>query len=117
MSNLRFTVHKEDVRGRGIRFWHGPTSYNFDSLIEWRAKHGDPYYTVDSAWRLAVFEVTYPEDWDESPDPYITEVHDEYYENWADAMADGNHILKEPRTIEGPDRAWEMDYYFNANKV
>jgi hypothetical protein len=117
MSNLRFTVHKEDVRGRGIRFWHGPTSYNFDSLIEWRAKHGDPYHTVDYAWHLAVFEQVWPDDTDDCDDVGLFRVHDEYYENWVDAMADGNYILKEPRSIEGPDRAWERDYYLNANKV
>jgi hypothetical protein len=117
MSDLRFTVRREDVSDRDIWFWHGPSSYTLDSLTEWREKNGDPYHVAETAWRLAIFEVHYPDDWEADTGPQFYEVYDQYYEHWEDAMADGCYILKEPRSIEGPDRAWERDYYLNANKV
>lgn len=111
MSELHFTVQKEDVSGRGIQFWRGPSSYNFDSLALWREEHGDPWYTVDSAWHLRVFEVHWPEDWEPDTGPQHYEIHDEFHESWDEAMHSGNYILSEPRSIEGPDRARELSWW------
>ena len=121
MSNLRLIVSREDVRGLDFQFWHGPTSYNHDSIREWQAEHGSPYHVVDFAWRYSILEASYAE-FDMNPDSETAkvrwhEIHTDYAETWADAMDEGTYILSEPRSIEGPDRAWERDYYLNANKV
>lgn len=117
MSNLKAVVYREDVRGLDILFWHGPTRYNLDSLREWEAEHGSPWHKADFAWHLAIFEEVWPEGYSDCDEAGIFRIHDEYHETWADAMAEANYILANPRSIEGPDRAWELDYMANANKV